>query len=61
MKLSSRDICLSLLSGISAIALLYIALFIAPQIYHSQAAAKPIDGPGEEVEMTIRADKFTPE
>jgi hypothetical protein len=61
MRLSSRDIYLSLLSGVSAIALLYLALFIAPQIYHPRAPANPLDSPGAEAEMTIHADKFTPE
>jgi len=61
MKLSSRDICLSIVSGVSAIALLYLALFIAPQIYHPKTPATFVDGSGEAAEMTIRADKFTPE
>ena len=69
MNWSIRNICLTTFSCISAIALLYLALYISPDLYRP-AASSVIDQiasvaggirPFDSAEMTIRASKFTPE
>ncbi|MCJ1477519.1 hypothetical protein MMC13_006191 [Lambiella insularis] len=61
MNLPSRNIFLVALAGTSSIALLYLALFVSPQLYWSQSTSVAVGKPAESVDMTIRVEKFTPE
>ncbi|MCJ1397068.1 hypothetical protein MMC11_000260 [Xylographa trunciseda] len=61
MNLSSRSLSLSLLTAVSAISLLYLALFISPELYHFRTSGENTDRQWESAGMTIRVEKFTPE
>ena len=59
--IAAKTICLAISSGISAVVLLYLALFVSPLVYHSPSVAISPKRLGESAAMTIRAAKFTPE
>jgi hypothetical protein len=58
------SIFLGSFAGLFALVLLYIALFLAPEVYHGyyyNYSAPSKNGPEEATDMTLKVQKFTPE